>query len=157
MHLSTKKFGPISTGHRNWVAAFNASRDSVKCSKIHGYSRYVQLTFQGELDDKGWVMDFGDCKYIKQWLEDQWDHKVLVSDNDPELANLKLVEEMKLLDLTIVPTANNWGPGIEGSATWLGDVMNEWVKTKTNGRVTIAKVEIWEHEFNSAVYIPENK
>ena len=57
---STKRFGPITTGHRQW-------RDSGHCSYIHGYGRYVRLTFEAsQLDERGWVMDFGDLKDIKK-------------------------------------------------------------------------------------------
>ena len=46
---STKKLGPISVGHRQW-------RDDGHCRFVHGYGRYVQFTFSGELDHRQWVM-----------------------------------------------------------------------------------------------------
>ena len=36
---STKRFGPISTGHRQW-------KHKGHCSYVHGYGRYVRLTFE---------------------------------------------------------------------------------------------------------------
>ena len=51
-YFSTKRFGPICTGHRQW-------RDDGHCKYIHGYGRHVQVTFEGELDHRQWVMDFG--------------------------------------------------------------------------------------------------
>lgn len=155
MFCSTKKIGPISTSHRNWHAATNPNRDSRKCSWVHGYSRYIEFTFIGELDRHQWVYDFGDCKFIKQWLDEKWDHKTLISSDDPELEFLKQCEERDLLKLTIIPADNpEWGPGIEGSAKWVFDVINPLVLEKTKGRVAIAKIEIWEHEHNSASYSP---
>lgn len=50
MFKSTKRFGPITTNHRNWHAAFNANRNSQKCSFIHGYSRYCEIVFVGDYD-----------------------------------------------------------------------------------------------------------
>ena len=45
---STKKFGPISTGHRQW-------KHKGHCSYVHGYGRYVRLSFEAsELDECGW-------------------------------------------------------------------------------------------------------
>ena len=45
-YYSTKKFGPITTGHRQW-------KDSGHCKYIHGYARYVEITFAcHDLNDK---------------------------------------------------------------------------------------------------------
>lgn len=156
MFRSTKKLGPISTSHRNWRAEFNENRNSQKCAWCHGYSRYIQFTFDGELDDKGWLMDFGNLKDVKQWLEDNWDHKTLVSSDDPKLEILKQMEEENLLKLTIVDsTKEGWGPGIEGSCKWVYDSINPYILEKTKGRVYISSIEIWEHEQNSAIFIAE--
>ena len=55
-YYSTKKFGPITTGHRQW-------KDSGHCKYVHGYARYVEITFAcHDLNDKQWVMDFGGLK-----------------------------------------------------------------------------------------------
>ena len=35
---SSKRIGPISTGHRQW-------KDKGHCSFVHGYGRYVEFTF----------------------------------------------------------------------------------------------------------------
>lgn len=155
MFCSTKKIGPISTSHRNWVAASNKNRDSVKCSWCHGYSRYIEFTFVGDLDCHQWVYDFGDCKFIKQWLEENWDHKTLVSESDPQLEFLKEAQNRGVIMLTVIPSDDRgWGPGIEGSAKWVFDTINPIILEKTQGRVSICKIEIWEHEHNSAVYMP---
>ena len=155
MYKSTKKFGPISTTHRNWHAAFNECRDSRKCSWVHGYSRYIQFTFEGELDDKSWIVDFGDLKFIKQWLDDNWDHKILLASDDPLLSEFKKLEEKAGLTLTVIPfDERNWNPSIEGSCKWVYDSINPILIEKTKGRCYISKVEIWEHEFNTAIYEP---
>ena len=36
-----------------------------------------------ELDNKNWAVDFGGLKDPKDWLEDQFDHKIRVDVNDP--------------------------------------------------------------------------
>jgi len=154
MFRSTKRFGPISTCHRNWQAAHNVNRDSRKCSWIHGYSRHIQITFEGELDEQAWVFDFGDCKFIKQFLDDKWDHKVLISSNDPEIDFLQQMQAKNLIQLTIVDDKPGWNPGMEGSCKYLYDNIQPIVSEKTNGRVKIVKIEVSEHENNSAIFIP---
>ena len=68
-YTSSKRIGPISTGHRQW-------KHDGHCSYAHGYGRYIEFTFACKRSDhRGWVMDFGDLKDVKKWLEDEWDHR----------------------------------------------------------------------------------
>ena len=145
---STKKLGPISVGHRQW-------RDDGHCAWVHGYGRYIQFTFEGDLDDRQWVMDFGDLKDIKQWLEEQWDHRVMIASDDPQLDKLKEMHDLNIMNINVMDVEKGWGPGIEASCKFVYDHVQPIITEKTNGRVKIAKVEIWEHERNSAVYTVE--
>ena len=142
---STKRFGPITTGHRQW-------KDKGHCSFVHGYGRYVRLTFEAsELDERGWVMDFGDLRDIKRWIESEWDHNVLIAADDPLIPELKKLEETGAIYLNILP--DGYYPGIEESCRYLYDMLNPMIKEKTNNRVEITRVEIWEHENNHAEYV----
>ena len=142
---STKKLGPISVGHRQW-------RDDGHCAWVHGYGRYIQFTFEGDLDERQWVMDFGDLKDIKQWLEEQWDHRVMIASDDPQLDKLKEMHDLNIMNINVMDVEKGWGPGIEASCKFVYDHGQPIITQKTNGRVKITKVEIWEHERNSAVY-----
>lgn len=153
---STKRFGPISTGHRNWHAVNNVNRNSDACSKFHGYGRYVQFTFIGEVDDKSWIVDFGSLSFIKQWLETNWDHKLLLSSDDPLLEKFRELETLNAVDIVTLDVTQGWNPSIEGSCKWVYDSINPEIVKMTDGRAQISKVEIWEHEFNTAVYIPDH-
>jgi 6-pyruvoyltetrahydropterin/6-carboxytetrahydropterin synthase len=149
-YQSTKRFGPISTGHRNWRAQNH-------CGKMHGYGRYIQFTFQGALDEFGWVMDFSGLKAVRKFLEDNWDHKMLIASDDPKLDKCKELHEEGLIDLNIMDVSKGWAPAIEGSCKFVFDHVQPVIHHMTNGRVHIAKIEIWEHENNSAIFIPEEK
>ena len=142
---STKKLGPISVGHRQW-------RDDGHCAWVHGYGRYVQFTFEGELDDRQWVMDFGDLKDVKQWLDEQWDHRLLLASDDPHLDEFKRMHDLGTMNINIMDVNKGWGPGIEGSCKFVYDYVMPLINAKTGGRVRLIKVEIWEHENNSAIY-----
>lgn len=137
------------------MAAKNPNRDSVKCSWIHGYSRYVEITFEGELDNKTWVYDFGDCRDIKKHIEDAWDHKVLINSDDPQLEFILEMEKRGILSTTVMDVSKGHSASIEGSAKWVYDIAQPIVREKTNHRVRIVSVQVWEHEFNSAIYIPD--
>ena len=142
---STKRFGPITTGHRQW-------KDEGHCSYVHGYGRYIRLTFEAsELDESGWVMDFGDLKDVKKWIESEWDHRVLIAADDPLLSDLQELESKGGIYLNILD--DGYYPGIEESCRYLYDKLNPMVKEKTNNRVEITRVEAWEHENNHAEYV----
>ena len=142
---STKRFGPISTGHRQW-------KHKGHCSYVHGYGRYVSLTFESsELDERGWVMDFGDLKDVKYLIEAEWDHRVLIASDDPLLPQLKELESHGGILLNVLP--DGYYPGIEESCRYLYDMLSPMIQKKTNNRVEITRVEIWEHENNSGEYV----
>lgn len=143
---STKRFGPISTGHRQW-------RDDGHCRFIHGYGRIVEIVFGcHELDDRMWVMDFGNLRGVKQFLESHWDHKVLIASDDPLMQQIEEAENCGLLSVTIMDVDQGYGPGIEGSCKWVYDKVGDYIEDITKGRVWIQQVRIWEHENNSAIY-----
>ena len=154
MYKSTKKIGPISTNHRNWHALYNENRDSRHCSLIHGYSRIVEFVFVGKTDACQWVVDFGNLKDVKKWLEERWDHKTLIASDDPQLDKIVEMDHAGIIDLTTVDVDNGlgWGPGMEGSCKWVFDEVGKIIREKTDGLAAIESVQIWEHENNSAIY-----
>lgn len=156
MYFSTKKIGPISTGHRQWRAA--ELRDSSRCAWAHGYGRHVEFTFGAEeLDDRGWVVDFGGLRFVKKFLEDNWDHRLLLSSEDPLLAEFLALHEKGGVNVNVMNAAKGWGPGIEQSCKFVYDNINPIIQEQTNQRCWITKVQIWEHENNSAIYEPGGK
>ena len=145
MYYSYKRIGPISTGHRQYKA------DS-HCRWIHGYGRYIELkSARDKRDEKGWVYDFGNLKWFKKWLEEQWDHKVLVAHDDPALLRLRELEKEDIVKLNVIP--EGYGPGIEDSCKYVFDYANPEIINQTQGRVWIERVRIWEHENNYAEYV----
>ena len=91
----------ISCGHRVF-------QHESKCAHLHGHNYRVHFTCEAEeLDNIGRVIDFSDMKSrLCMWLEDNWDHKTLIWENDPWA---KVLPE---IDPTIVivpfnPTAEN--------------------------------------------------
>lgn len=144
--LSTKRFGPISTGHRQW-------RDDGHCAFLHGYGRTVKVEFSGShLDEKMWMVDFGALRGLKQWLESEWDHRMLIASDDPELETFKDLHDRGILSLNILDVTKGYGPGIEASCKYVYDKFDAEVRAQTQGRCWVESVEIWEHENNSAIY-----
>ncbi|MCM8536721.1 MAG: 6-carboxytetrahydropterin synthase [Lentisphaeraceae bacterium] len=145
MFRSTKSFYYLPCAHRQW-------RDDGHCSYVHGYDRSVHLEFQcKELDDKMWVMDFGGLKQIKAWLENLFDHTLLINEDDPEMAFFEEMDRKGLCQLRVMPNI-----GMEGSAQYIFEYIDNWLNEQTNGRVQLYSVECKENEKNSAIYFRDD-
>jgi len=151
-YLSTKTFGHnlgISTAFRQWRATHS------HCSFIHGYALEVTMIFgTDQLDDKNWCVDFGGLKEIKKWLEDSFDHKMVVAKDDPELAWFEEGAQKGVLDLVIVDNV-----GCEKFAELIANKVEDWLyekDTECTQRVSLVSVEVREHGANSAIFYPRN-
>ena len=56
-----------ATGHS---CAFRQWRADSHCNLIHGYALQFELKFGGELDERNWVIDFGDLGKLKDFLKE---------------------------------------------------------------------------------------
>jgi 6-pyruvoyltetrahydropterin/6-carboxytetrahydropterin synthase len=123
---------------------------------LHGYAVSFRVWFEGELDERNWVFDFGGMKRSKTkilgmspkdyfaWL---LDHTTIIAEDDPYLENFKQMGRDGIIQLRILPTV-----GCERFAEFLFDIINAFLEVETNGRVKATKVEVYEHEKNSASY-----
>jgi 6-pyruvoyltetrahydropterin/6-carboxytetrahydropterin synthase len=140
-YVSTKIIELGSCAFRQWKA------DS-HCKYIHGYRLVAKFWFGCDrLDERNWVVDFGGLKELKQVLEKQFDHTLCVSADDPLLEQFKALHASGAADLRIMPK----GVGIERTAEWCFDVADAHVRGMTKNRCWVQKVEVWEHEKNSAI------
>ena len=143
MFTIVKRYPEICTGHRHW-------RAETHCARIHGYARTVELTLATLSLEKGWVMDLGDLKFVREFLMEAWDHRLLVADDDPLLEDIKALEAKGVLSLNIMETSKGHSPSLEGSCVYLMDHLAPIIREKTQGRVELIKVEIWEKTDNRA-------
>lgn len=135
-----KRLGGYPCCHRQW-------RDDGHCSFLHGYDRWVEIEWEGERDHRGWVVDFGALKEIKEWLDYMFDHTTLVSPDDPFLAALHVLNENKVLDIRVTD------PTMEGMAELVGQKVQTWTRNNfPNARVV--RIDCWENEKNCATWLP---
>ena len=72
----------FDAGHR----VFDA--DSEKCEKLHGHHYKTEITFAADRLNNGVVIDFNLIKErVKQWIDKNWDHNVILSHRDSKLAS----------------------------------------------------------------------
>lgn len=125
---------------------------------IHGYGVSFRIWFEGELDHRNWVWDFGGMKRAKTsidglnpkaWMDYMFDHTTLIAQDDPFLDGFKRMDSDDLIQLRILPAV-----GAEQFAKFIYDKLNAFVQTETEGRVKITQVEFMEHNKNTAIYKP---
>ena len=102
--ITATRYHDFSTGHRVY------GHES-KCAHLHGHNYRIHLTVEAEqLDTVGRVMDFSAIKtHLCNWLEDNWDHKFLVWDQDPFSKTLKELDPRGTVVVDFNPTAENMG------------------------------------------------
>jgi len=150
MFKSTKKFDGFSTVFRQWRA------DTTHCQYLHGYDVEFEITFEGELDERNWVWDFGGMKRAentidgmmpKAWMDYMFDHTFVVAEDDPFKESFLKMDEAGVAQVRVVPAT-----GAERFAQFLYHKVNKFVQAETEGRVSVTRVKFMENHKNSAIY-----
>lgn len=150
-YQSSKVFDGFSTVFRQWKA------EDTHCRFLHGYGISFKVYFEGELDERNWVWDFGgmkraktliDNKQPKEWMDYMFDHTVIVAEDDPELEGFKAMEQFGVVQLRVIPST-----GAEAFASYLFKKLDDFVNEETEGRVKVIKVKFMEHNKNAAYYV----
>ena len=149
-YKSTKLFDGFSCCFRQWKA------EDTHCRFLHGYGVSFRVTFEGELDSRNWVWDFGGMKRAKtkidgmspkEWMDYMFDHTIIVAEDDPYINTLQQLDNAGIAQVRIVPAT-----GAEKFAEFIFKKLNTFVRTETNDRVHVKKVEFMEHNKNTAIY-----
>jgi 6-pyruvoyltetrahydropterin/6-carboxytetrahydropterin synthase len=128
--------------------AFRQPKAVSHCKWLHGYRLKAKFWFESvELDSNNWVVDFGSLKPLKETLHNQFDHTLCIDVNDPMLMKFQALHDGDAADIRIMD-----GVGIEMTAKWCYGAANEYLNDIAGGRCRCSKVEVWEHEGNSAIY-----
>ena len=147
---STKLFDGFSCVFRQWRA------EGTHCRFLHGYGVSFRVWFEGELDERNWVWDFGGMKRAKgtiddlnpkAWMDYMFDHTTIIADDDPGLGGFKTMNDLGIIQLRIIPAV-----GAEQFAKYIYEKLNTFIQEETEGRVKIVRVEFMEHAKNTAIY-----
>lgn len=145
----TKYYSTKTYGHNIGLSAvFRQPLAHSHCKFLHGYSLQFKFIFGcEELDERNWVVDFGGLKPLKKWLEDSFDHKVVVDREDPMLYKLTELESCGLAELTLFD-----GVGVEKFAEHAHKFADQLVREMTDNRCYCVSAECAEHGSNSAIF-----
>ena len=150
MYRSTKLFDGFSCCFRQWKA------ETTHCRFMHGYGVSFRVTFEGGLDHRNWVWDFGGMKRAKtkidglspkDWMDYMFDHTIIVAEDDPHLSGFQNMDDTGVAQVRVVPAT-----GAEKFAEYIFHKLNNFVKTETQERVVVKSVEFMEHNKNTAIY-----
>jgi 6-pyruvoyltetrahydropterin/6-carboxytetrahydropterin synthase len=149
-YQSTKIFDGFSCVFRQWRA------EGTHCKYLHGYGVSFKVWFEGELDERNWVWDFGGMKRAKgtidgmnpkAWMDYMFDHTMIVAEDDPFIESFKLMDRAGAAQIRILPAV-----GAEKFAEYVFNKLQEFIHTETEGRVRITRVDFMENGKNSAIY-----
>jgi len=148
---SSKVFDGFSTVFRQWKA------ETTHCRFVHGYGISFKVYFEGDLDERNWVWDFGgmkraktkiDGKSPKDWMDYMFDHTMVIAEDDPWKEAFLQMEEAGVAQVRVIPAT-----GAEKFAEFVFNKINEFVQTETENRVKVVKVKFMEHGKNAAYYV----
>ena len=151
-YACTKTYGHergFSVAFRQWRAT------NSHCRYVHGYSLAVEIEFRAKrLDHRGWVIDFGGLELIEDWLRCNFDHKLVVADDDPQLYAFKELQSAGAADVIVWPN----GVGCEKFAArtfyHVRDFVSYYLEVNdlAPDSVVVHHVTISEHGSNSATH-----
>ena len=148
--IAEKVYDGYSTVFRQWKAT------DTHCSFLHGYGVSFKVTFEGDIDYRNWVFDFGgmkraktliDGKQPKKWMDYMFDLTTIIAEDDPILATMLALEDRNMCQVRVIPAT-----GAEKFAEYIYNKLQDFVNVETDGRVRIQKVKFMEHAKNSASF-----
>lgn len=144
------KFFSTKTYKQLAPVAYRQYKADSHCNLIHGYALSFHFEFEADdLDARNWVTDFGGLRPLKAFLEEHFDHCLLLAEDDPAFDDIMALQEKKLAKVTVVERT-----GCEGIADFLYKYINGIFLPNCGAaeseRVWCTRVEVRETDSNMA-------
>jgi 6-pyruvoyltetrahydropterin/6-carboxytetrahydropterin synthase len=158
-YQSTKFFDNYSVALRQHKAKHS------HCQLLHGYALEFKVIFEpididnenDGLDDMNWVVDYGGFKDppigngLKSWMDDMFDHTLLIEKDDPYLDFFQSAAMEGLCKLRVLDKM-----GAESLAKLVFDKFTDVLSKTDGGRCKVVSVECFENKKNSSLYYDRN-
>jgi 6-pyruvoyltetrahydropterin/6-carboxytetrahydropterin synthase len=144
MKTCTKQYDNFPFAHR-------APKHDGHCRLVHGHNWSFVITFAAEeVDENGFVIDFGKLKGLRKELEAWFDHTFLLNASDPLLGTFKsFLGNLFLNNVRAVRDCS-----CEGIAEMVFHLAEAVVVEQSKGRVHVQRVVVYEDSKNSAAFEP---
>lgn len=150
-YTSTKEYvDAFPVAYRQWRAD-DKPGNIPGCNHIHGYAFSMKFYFgTDDLDARRWCVDYGSLAGLKATLQDQFDHTLLCSSDDPHIDWYKEAEKRGIAKVIVLPNL-----GCEALADMLYKYVNgvfipdHW-GTGEAARIWMYRVEVRETQSNMA-------
>jgi 6-pyruvoyltetrahydropterin/6-carboxytetrahydropterin synthase len=111
-----------------------------KCGRLHGHTYTVNLKIDGEADESGMVLDFGNVKKVLKKILEELDHEVIVPKDRPEFVVEKTDDSVRIVvgdKFYIFPEEDLFfmevnAPTAEYMAAWMLERFIEILEPKSN-------------------------
>jgi len=64
-----------------------------KCQNLHGHNGEITVSLEGSVKEDGMVVDFTQLSFVKDFIKDWIDHKMLMDEKDPMLERLIICDQ----------------------------------------------------------------
>jgi len=127
------------------------------CNNIHGHTYKVLVALESESAllngagvNTGMVLDFGELKKVISNVINEYDHALILNDNDRELIKLlKPMEKLKIVKFPGEPTAENMASFFFHAI--IGE-LSKLEKDKKETKFVLKKVTVYETETSFAEF-----
>ncbi len=100
--------------YKHWISMAHRLAGHVgPCGRLHGHNYLIEIELRGHaLNKSGMIIDFSEVKkLLGAWLDANWDHKLMLAQDDPIIAASKeahdILKEFGLITVPYSPTAEN--------------------------------------------------
>jgi len=111
-----------------------------KCHYVHGHNYMVDVEIgTATLDDYNFVIDFIELDFFKEFLDKEFDHKLLVWEKDEDLVKVTF-QNKDMFEAKVIPVP----PTCEGLAELFALYIDSKLAKKLHGRDFKLIVTVWE-------------
>lgn len=150
-YTSTKEYiDAFPVAYRQWRAD-DKPGNIPGCNKLHGYAFSMKFYFgTNSLDARNWVADYGSLSPLKEFLQNQFDHTLLCSADDPHIDWYQEAQRRGIAKVIVLPNL-----GCECLADMLYRYVNgvfipdQW-GTGESDRIWCYRVSVRETQSNEA-------
>lgn len=150
----TKRFSDLPFAHRQHT-------HDGHCRLIHGHNWAFEFEFACDvLTEQKFVVDFGKLKGLRRWLEEHFDHTLVLNEDDPYKDYLISVLTQNKASPTFAKVVVVPNGGAEELAAWLFYKVNLLFSDNPEYRergVRVVRVTVFEDSKNSATYREEKR